>query len=430
MEKKVMNRWLVVVGAILIQNALGAIYAWSVFTPSLVDAGWSKADTQWVFSIGLASFAVFMVLSGKQMPKVGPQKLVILGGILLGLAYILAGLVGGTDFWALVLLLGLLGGAGIGIAYVVPIAVGMRWFPDKKGMITGLAVAGFGFGATIWIKIAGAWGHLIDIAGLPNTFMYYGIAFAVMIIIGGMWMKFPPAGWAPKGYEEKVVAKGNSSDQVEFTSKEMLGKVQFYIIFLTFVFSAGAGLMSIGLMKLYPSEALMASGHTKLEAMAIAGTAMAVFFSIANGLGRILWGILSDKIGRKTSIVIMTSIQGIVVILFTYMAGNEYLLYIGATLIGFNFGGNFALFPTITAETFGVKSVGQNYPFVFLAYGVGGIGGPILGGILGDMGKFPLAFTICGFAVLLGTILILTVKPPKKANSIKFIKKLNLAVSN
>ena len=111
----------------------------------------------------------------------------------------------------------------------------------------------------------------------------------------------------------------------------------------------------------------------------------------------------------------MTLIQGVTVIAFTYMAGNEYLLYIGATLIGFNFGGNFALFPTITAETFGVKNVGQNYPFVFLAYGVGGIGGPILGGMLGDMGQFPLAFTICGAAVLLGTILILTVKTPKRA---------------
>jgi OFA family oxalate/formate antiporter-like MFS transporter len=96
----------------------------------------------------------------------------------------------------------------------------------------------------------------------------------------------------------------------------------------------------------------------------------------------------------------MTATQGILVILFTYMAGNEYLLYLGATLIGFNFGGNFALFPTITADTFGAKNIGQNYPFVFLAYGVGGILGPILGGKLGDVGNFPLAFTISGVAVL------------------------------
>ncbi|MCB2207770.1 MAG: OFA family MFS transporter [Bacteroidetes bacterium] len=414
-NKKVMNRGLVVVGAILIQLALGAIYAWSVFTPSLVAEGWAKSETQWVFAIGLASFAVFMVFAGKKLASWGPQRLAIIGGIILGIGYFLAGLLGGTDFWALLLLIGLVGGAGIGFAYVVPIAVGMRWFPDKKGMITGLAVAGFGFGALLWVKLAGAWGHLIANMGLSNTFMAYGIAFAVMVIIGGLWMKFPPAGWKPAGYEESQTTPGAvKKDEREFSSTEMLGKVQFYLIFLTFVFSAGAGLMSIGLMKLYPMEALQANGLTELEASAIAGTAMAVFFSLANGLGRILWGMLSDKLGRKTSIITMTAIQGIVVILFTFMAGNEYLLYLGATLIGFNFGGNFALFPTITADTFGSKNVGQNYPWVFLAYGFGGIIGPILGGKLGDIGNFPLAFTIAGIAVLVGTVLTIMVKPAKK----------------
>lgn len=412
-----MNRNLVILGAILIQLALGAIYAWSVFTPSLTTEGWSKTDTQWVFSIGLASFAVFMVWAGKKLPSWGPQKLTILGGVTLGLGYLLAGLFGGTNFWFLLILIGLIGGAGIGFAYVVPIAVGMRWFPDKKGMITGLAVAGFGFGAMLWVKLAGSWGHLIDSMGLSNTFTVYGIAFAAMVIIGGMWMKFPPTGWAPKGYEAKqaAAAAAGAVEKPEFSSKEMLNKVQFYLIFLTFVFSAGAGLMSIGLMKLYPMEALQANGFTNLEASAIAGTAMAVFFSLANGLGRIIWGLISDKLGRKRSIIVMTAIQGITVILFTYMAGSEILLYLGATLIGFNFGGNFALFPTMTADTFGAKNVGQNYPFVFLAYGVGGIAGPILGGIMGDLGNFSLAFTITGMAVLLGTVLTILVKQPKKA---------------
>jgi len=413
-NQKVMNRGLVVVGAILIQLALGAIYAWSVFTPSLTTEGWTKADTQWVFAIGLASFAIFMVLAGKKLSSWGPQKLAWLGGIVLGLGYLLAGIFGGTSFWLLILLIGLIGGAGIGLAYVVPIAVGMRWFPDKKGMITGLAVAGFGFGAMLWVKLAGSWGHLIESMGLSNTFMVYGIAFAAMVIVGGLWMKFPPAGWKPEGYEEKQTTAGATADDREFSSSEMLNKVQFYLIFLTFVFSAGAGLMSIGLMKLYPMEALQANGLSAVEASAIAGTAMAVFFSLANGIGRIVWGMASDKLGRKTSIIIMTATQGIIVILFTFMAGNEYLLYLGATLIGFNFGGNFALFPTITADTFGAKNVGLNYPWVFLAYGVGGIAGPILGGKLGDIGNFPLAFTIAGIAVLIGTILTIMIKPANK----------------
>lgn len=413
-NQKVMNRGLVVVGAILIQLALGAIYAWSVFTPELVSDGWAKADTQWVFAVGLVSFALFMVMAGRKMGTWGPQKLTIIGGIVLGLGYLLAGIFGGTNFWLLVILIGLIGGAGIGLAYVVPIAVGMRWFPDKKGMITGLAVAGFGFGAMLWVKLAGSWGHLIENIGLSSTFIVYGIIFAIMVIIGGLWMKFPPAGWKPEGFEEAKAGATTIENDKEFSSKEMLSKPQFYLIFLTFVFSAGAGLMSIGLMKLYPMEALQANGLSAGEASAIAGTAMAVFFSLANGIGRIVWGTLSDKLGRKTSIVIMTATQGILVILFTYMAGNEYLLYLGATLIGFNFGGNFALFPTITADTFGVKSVGMNYPFVFLAYGVGGILGPILGGKMGDIGNFPLAFTIAGVAVLIGTVLTLMVKPAKK----------------
>jgi len=413
-NQKVMNRGLVVVGAVLIQLALGAIYAWSVFTPSLTEAGWAKADTQWVFAIGLASFAVFMVIAGKKMASWGPQRLTILGGLVLGIGYLLAGLFGGTDFWMLVLLIGLVGGAGIGFAYVVPIAVGMRWFPDKKGMITGLAVAGFGFGAMLWVKLAGSWGHLIENMGMSSTFTTYGVIFAIMVLIGGMWMKFPPAGWKPEGFEEAKPGDSAKKDDTEFNSSEMLKKPQFYLIFLTFVFSAGAGLMSIGLMKLYPMEALQANGFSAGEASAIAGTAIAVFFSLANGLGRIIWGTLSDKLGRKNSIVIMTATQGILVILFTFMAGNEYLLYLGATLIGFNFGGNFALFPTITADTFGAKNVGQNYPFVFLAYGVGGILGPILGGKMGDIGNFPMAFTISGIAVLLGTVLTLMVKTAKK----------------
>lgn len=410
-----MNRNFVILGAILIQLALGAIYAWSVFTPSLTIAGWSKTETQWVFSIGLATFAIFMVLAGKKLPTWGPQKLTIIGGLILGLGYLFAGLFGGTDFWILLILLGFVGGAGIGLAYVVPIAVGMRWFPDKKGMITGLAVAGFGFGATLWVKLAGSWGHLIESMGLSNTFTTYGIAFAAMVVIGGLWMKFPPVGWVPKGYEAKQAATAENPDKAEFSNKEMFGKIQFYLIFFTFVFSAGAGLMSIGLMKLYPMQALMASGLSQVEASAIAGTAMALFFSLANGLGRIIWGLISDKLGRKKSIIFMTAIQGITVILFTYMAGNEILLYLGATLIGFNFGGNFALFPTMTADTFGAKNVGQNYPFVFLAYGVGGIAGPILGGMMGDLGNFPMAFTITGIAVLVGTVLTILVKAPKKA---------------
>jgi OFA family oxalate/formate antiporter-like MFS transporter len=257
---------------------------------------------------------------------------------------------------------------------------------------------------------------LIATYGLSSVLAMYGVAFLIMVVAGGMFMVFPPAGWLPEGYTPPAAAAGGSTGAVDFTSAEMLRTPQFFMIFLCFVVGAGAGLMSIGLMKLYPMEALQANGLDAATASGIAGTAMAVFFSLANGIGRITWGAMSEKLGRKLSIIIMLGTQGAVVLAFPTMAGSEYMLYLGATIIGFNFGGNFALFPTITADTFGTTNVGQNYPLVFLAYGVGGIGGPLLGGILGDMGNFPLAFTICGIAVLVGAVLIMMVKAPKKEN--------------
>ncbi|MCP3975418.1 MAG: OFA family MFS transporter [bacterium] len=405
----VASRWKVVVGALLIQLCLGAIYAWSVFTPGLRDSGWSKLDTQIVFSVGLAMFAIVMVFAGRRLKDWGPQRLAFSGGLVLGAGYVLAGFGGGDNFWLVLLGVGLVGGAGIGLAYVVPIAVGMRWFPDKKGMITGLAVAGFGFGAMGWVKLAGSWGSLIESIGLDGTFMVYGIAFAVFVVIGSMWMKMPPEGWLPPGFTP-TQAMGEGGE--DFTPREMLRTPQFHLISLTFLVSAGAGLMAIGLMKLYPIEALVESGFLEDEASAVAGTAMAVFFSLANGIGRLAWGILGDKLGRKRSIVIMAASQGVFLLLFTSMAGNEYTLYLFATLIGFNFGGNFALFPALTADEFGNTAVGNNYPWVFLSYGAGGIIFPILGGWLGDAGNFPLAFTITGVLCIVGAAASYLVFPP------------------
>ncbi len=413
-EKKIMNRWWVVLGAVSIQLSLGAIYAWSVFTKPLADAGWTKTQTQMVFAAGLAFFAIATIIAGRLMPKYGPRVLALLGGVLLGAGYLLGGLINAYSFPVVFIFVGIVGGLGIGLAYVVPIAVGMRWFPDKKGMITGLAVAGFGFGALLWVKLAGSWGELIAHYGVGNTFAFYGVIFLITVVLGSLVMVFPPEGWQPEGFEANGGAQqqGSSIKEVHYSPSEMLKTPQFYMIWVTFLFGASAGLMSIGLMKLFPTEALMANGISEIEAAGIAGTAMAVFFSLANGLGRIAWGMISDKIGRKKSIVIMTALQGIVVILFQWMAGIPALLYLGATLIGFNFGGNFALFPTITAETFGSKTVGQNYGYVFMAYGIGGIFGPIMGGYLGDMKNFPLAFTVCGVLCLVAAIVVSQVKSP------------------
>jgi MFS transporter, OFA family, oxalate/formate antiporter len=421
---KTMNRNLVVVGAIMIQLALGAIYAWSVYTSKLTDpsVGWSKTQTMMVFSAGLAIFAIVMVVAGRflQHPKVGPRRLAIMSGIVLGAGYILAGLFGAEHFITTFIFVGIVGGAGIGIGYVVPIAVGIKWFPDKKGLITGLAVAGFGFGATLWMTLADklgplGGGELLKNLGVSGTFIAFGIAYFVLVEIGSMWMTFPPDGYKPEGWNPPQASSSKpQAGSVTLTSWEMLRTPQFYLILLTFAFGASAGLMSIGLMKLWPKQALVANGMSPEAAGATATLAMAVFFALCNGLGRILWGMISDKIGRKLSIIIMAATQGVFVYLFQFMAGNEYTLYLFAMLIGFNFGGNFALFPTITADTFGTKYVGMNYGWVFLAYAIGGIFGPILGGKLGDMGNFPLAFTICGILCIVAVLTISMVKPVTK----------------
>ncbi|MFA5285094.1 MAG: OFA family MFS transporter [Smithellaceae bacterium] len=437
-EGKIMNRWYVVIGAVLIQLCLGAIYAWSVFTPkltlSLADGGtygFSATQAAWIFSVGLLVFSIVMIISGRMLAKTGPRKLAALGGIVLGIGYILGGLLG-SSFMAQLVFIGIIGGAGIGLAYVVPIAVGVKWFPDKKGMVTGLAVAGFGFGATIWVKSAGSWFGLIEnlnffgLGGVQSVFLLYGIIFLIVVLVGSIVMIDPPEGYAPKGWTPPQPASSENPGLTalgmnEFESGQMMKTPQFYMTWFTFLFSAIAGLMVIYCIKLFGIDALQASGMTVAAASAAAGTAMALY-AIFNGLGRIIWGILSDKIGRKISIFLMCLLQGIVMLLFYKMGGSVAALTIGACIIGFNFGGNFALFPAVTADYFGNKNVGRNYGFVFVSYGIAGVIGPQIAGYFKDAAKgsgdpsvWITPFIIAGVACLLGAVITLVTKPPKKA---------------
>lgn len=407
----------VIIGALLIQLSLGAIYAWSVFAKPLQELGWTTAETQWPFTLGLVSFAVVMVYAGRKLHAFGPRRLTVAGGVLLGAGYFLAGAAGGDGFWPILIGVGLLGGAGIGLGYVVPIAVGMQWFPDKKGLITGVAVAGFGLGAMIWVKLAGTWGGLIADLGLGPTFMIYGGIFLLLVVVGSTWMKFP-ASFVPPKPDQKA-------SRFDFRSEEMIRTPHYWSIFSTFAIGATAGLMCIGLMKQFPAQALVSGGMSPTSADATAGTAMVVF-AIFNAIGRIGWGKISDMIGhavncdhrgRRTSLMAMAASQGVFVVLFPYVAGAEYALFLLAALIGFNFGGNFALFPAITTDTFGHKYFGQNYGYVFLAYGLGGTVGPMLGGYLGDMNNFMLAFIITGTLSLVAAGIISTVRIPTKTES-------------
>lgn len=429
-----MNRWLVVIGAVLIQLCLGAIYAWSVFTPPLTAEpfNFSKVQTQVIFSVGLAAFALVMIKAGMWQAKLGPTRVARLGAVVVGLGYILGGfasmsLTGPSAFYAILVTVGLIGGAGIGLAYVVPIAVGVKWFPDKKGMITGLAVAGFGFGALIWIYLGQGlpgwthieWDGLIRPLGVGKVFLIFGIAFLVLILVGSIWMKNPPENYRPAGWEPATALGAAGSSFAQFDWNQMLRTPQFYMLWAMFIFGALAGLMVIGIIKLFGIDALQAGGMDPRQASLTAGTAMALFYALANGFGRIIWGTVSDKLGRKASLVLMMGAQGIVMLLFFRMGGTPALLYLGAALVGFNFGGNFALFPAATADFFGNKNVGKNYPWVFSAYGIGGIVGPIMAGRFGDavgsrgVEAWKPAFIIAGVACLVAAVIGVMLKPPR-----------------
>jgi hypothetical protein len=305
----------------------------------------------------------------------------------------------------------------------------VKWFPDKKGLITGLAVAGFGFGATIWVKLAGSWfGGLLNttnVFGLPgvqSVFVIYGIVFTVLVVLGSLVMVNPPEGYQPAGWTPPTSTNGDHEGAVEFSARDMLRTQQFYMLWSVFMFAGIAGLMVIYSIKLFGIDALEHNGVA--NAGAITGTAMA-WYAIFNGLGRIAWGSISDRIGRRPTIILMSALQG-VTMLMTYHVfisfGMVYGFILAAALIGFNYGGSFALFPAITADYFGNRNVGSNYGWMFTAYGIAGLAGPLLAGYFKDAAQGAMQpsvwmtpFIIAGAVCLLGTVVMAFTARPRRA---------------
>jgi len=413
------NRWTVIAGGLIVQIILGTVYAFSVFVRPLESAmGWNRSTTQWAFSVALATFAVTMIPAGWLQDRIGPRKVASIGGVLLGLSFLLGAVLVAPDRpWALYLTYGIIGGAGIGFAYVCPIAAAVKWYPDKKGLITGLAVAGFGAGALFFagpasvlllppaeadpmslsqillvgLGISKGTGFGI---GWKAFFILHGVVAGAAVLLGATLLRNPPAGWKPPGWEENPTV---ARIQQEVEWREMLSRPLACMLWLTFIFGATSGLLAIGQWK--PMMGSILAG-TSFAPEWMGGFGRFVepvgILAIFNAIGRIFWGRVSDYIDRPRAMMLMYLGQGLV---FMMLAGihSHLAVFIASAWVGLNFGGNFALFPSATADYFGTKNLGMNYGFIFTAYGVAGILGPAVGGVLFDAtNEYVIAFVFAG----------------------------------
>ncbi len=402
MEKKLVNRWIVVLGAVLIQLCLGAVYAWSLFNQPLIQLyGWEASGVVLTFSITIATMSVFTIIAGKIQDKIGPRWVATVGGLLLGAGLLLASQA--TTLTQLYLFYGLIGGAGIGTAYVCPLATCLKWFPDKRGMISGIAVAGFGAGALLFKPIIV---NFLGTIGVASTFMYLGIIYMVAIVIGAQLLVVPPAGFVPKGWTPPATASGGGSN--DFTTKEMLSTPQFYMLWVMYLFGCLAGLMVIGLAADIGMNLVNLTAATAANAV--------VIIAIFNATGRIVWGTLSDKLGRITSLIVMYTLAAAAMFLMSAFTMTYATFLLLCSLIGFCFGGFLALFPSLVADYYGTKNLGTNYGIVFLAYGSAAIIGPQIGTAIAFTQAFLIAAVLC---VIAGGMTLLVKQPKSQAQLAK-----------
>jgi MFS transporter, OFA family, oxalate/formate antiporter len=365
-----LKRWQVLIGAVPIQACLGAVYAWSVFRiPLQQKFGWTSAQATIPFQAILLTFALTMALGGLWQDKAGPRIVASVGGLFLGLGLLLASF--SRSLLSLTLTYGILGGIGLGLAYGCPISAGIKWFPEKRGLITGLIVASFGAGAMVFAPLAR---KLIDANDVMQAFSVLAGIFTVGVIGGAQILRNPPSGYAVsniKGASSKVSADSSWG--------QMVTTWQFYLMLFLYCIGAAAGFVVIAhaapmaQSNIASLKELIAAGDAT-KAKAIAASIVGII-AISNAIGRVFWGAVSDRIGRfKTLSLIFVSCA---VGLWCVNLSTEHFTFIASTcLVGMCFGGFLALFPAITAELYGTKRIGLNYGTVFIAYGLGALVGP------------------------------------------------------
>lgn len=360
------NRWVLAIAAFCMQLALGAVYAWSVFLNPVRNAYHvSQPEANLTFSIVLLALGVTAGFGGYFNSRFGPRVIATVAGILYGVGVFLSGFVA-PNIYLLYLTDGVIGGIGLGLGYIVALAMLIKWFPDRRGFITGLAVAGFGAGAAITGPIAA--NLLLPSLKLSGTFIWLGIVYLIIVVVAAQFYRTAPEGYAPPGWTptEKQQTTGTTRD---YTLAETLRSPRWYLLWLILALNvtAGAALISVA--------SPLAQSFTHVTAGV--ASALVITISIFNGAGRLFWGWLSDGIGRPFAFLSMFVIQ-IIAFALTPFIGDFAILFIPASIIGLCYGGGFGTMPAFAADFFGSKNAGTIYGAMLTAWSAGGIVGPLL----------------------------------------------------
>ena len=395
------NRWWRVVGGMSMNLALGTLYAWSVFVAPLEkEFGWKRADTSMVFTIAVVVFALTFILAGRLQDKFGPFWVSLTGGVLVSLGFFLCAFTHSLTY--LYVCFGVIGGLGNGFGYATPIPVMAKWFPDKRGLAVGLAVGGYGGGSAIFGPLANL--KLIPAYGVHTTFMILGGIFLVMTVFGAFLLHNPPAGYKPAGWAPTPAAKA-SATTYEFSPSEVLRTPAFYLMWVAYALGASAGLMVISQLVPFAKSVGIASA-----AIATMGLVVGAF---GNASGRILSGWMSDALGRLNVLRLMIAISMIAMPILYLVGGSVAPLYVMVFIVYWCYGTQLSVNASTTSDFWGTKNAGLNYGMLFTAWGVAGIIGPRIAGVLFDKYKnYQMAFYTAAVLALVALLCELAAKRP------------------
>jgi OFA family oxalate/formate antiporter-like MFS transporter len=398
------KRWLIAIAAIVMQLCLGTVYAWSVFKkPLMASHGWGETSVQVTFMLCIGLIGIAAAFGGTLVVKKGPKFVATIGGILLGFGTLVAGLADQMgNLYLLWLGFGIIAGIGNGFGYITPIATLIRWFPDKRGLVTGLAVMGFGAGAFFMGKIAPP---MVISMGVANTFYIWGVIFLVLCFGAAQMFKNPPKGWLPAGFTPKASAGVTA---VSFTFDQAIKTPQWWMLW-TMLFlnvTAGIGLIS-QLSPLAQDVVRKANPDMAAAALALVGGSILAYASIFNGLGRLFWAWTSDAIGRKNVFITMFVTQAILYFILPQIA-SQLMFTVFACYLLACYGGGFATMPAFAADSFGPANIGKIYGIMLTAWGAAGIVGPL---VFAEIKS--IAVYVAGALLAVGFLIAVSYKRPQ-----------------